>query len=246
MSRMISCISTLALLTATLAGCSEGRAPRAADEVQPPAPVVATAPVQASAPIAASSYAAPPIEGPAKAATAASPAPATRRAGAPEVAGKLRIKRLVLADEVKGREPVEPKTSFQAAETDRIYAFVEVENGAVEETEITVSFEPPDGGATRGNVTLSVGASPRWRTWAFTRGARVAGAWTAVVRAPDGSSRDPQSPRGPSHRTGLVGLTSGSSGRRGPRPPSYSGAGVSTRSYPSGSVSCTGAMMARD
>jgi hypothetical protein len=27
------------------------------------------------------------------------------------------------------------------------------------------------------------------------------------------SSRDPQSPRGPSHRTGLVGLTSGSSGR---------------------------------
>jgi hypothetical protein len=28
------------------------------------------------------------------------------------------------------------------------------------------------------------------------------------------SSRDPQSPRGPSHGTGLVGLTSGSSGRR--------------------------------
>jgi hypothetical protein len=60
------------------------------------------------------------------------------------------------------------------------------------------------------------------------------------------SSRGPRLPRGPSHRTGLVGRTSGSSGRRGPGLPPYSGAGVSTRSYPSPSVSWTGATTTRD
>jgi hypothetical protein len=184
MNRMIPWISTLTLLTATLTGCSEARTPRAADEAQPSTPAVVAAPVQAPAPVATASCPAPAVEAPAKAAAAVRPA--ARRADPAEVAGKLKIKRLVLADEVKGREPVEAKTAFHAPETDRIYAFVEVENGAGEETEITVEFEPPGGGSARGNVTLNVGASPRWRTWAFTRGARVAGAWTAVVRAPDG------------------------------------------------------------
>jgi hypothetical protein len=63
---------------------------------------------------------------------------------------------------------------------------VEVENPEAEESEITVTFEPPGGGDARGNVTLDVGASRRWRTWAYTRGARSAGAWTAVVRGPGG------------------------------------------------------------
>lgn len=46
----------------------------------------------------------------------------------------------------------------------------------------------------------------------------MAAAWLEQDKSPDTlalpfeSSRDPQSPRGPSHRTGLVGLTSGSSG----------------------------------
>ncbi|MCC6556534.1 MAG: DUF2914 domain-containing protein [Polyangiaceae bacterium] len=195
MSRTTPCISALALFTATLftaalTGCGEGRAPRAAGEAQPAIAAPAQAPAPAAAPPAScpapAAASAPAAAPPAASAAPAAPAKARRAASDADVAAKLRVKRLVLAEQVKGREPVEEKTSFHAADTDRIYAFVEVENGAEEETEITVSFEPPGGGAAKGNVTLPVGASPRWRTWAFTRGARVAGGWTAVVRAPDG------------------------------------------------------------
>jgi predicted ATPase len=96
------------------------------------------------------------------------------------------VKRLVVADGIAGREPVGAKASFRAADSERIYAFVEVENATGEDAEITVAFEPPGGGAAKGNVPLAVGSSPRWRTWAFTRAARSAGVWTAVVRAPGG------------------------------------------------------------
>jgi hypothetical protein len=186
MSTKTSWITALALLTATLTGCETLRADAEAPLPAPVAPAQ-TAPQVAVAPAAP----APPekaseatrTDGAAKGATRT---PSKSRAKAADVTGKLRIKRLVLADRIEGREPAPAKTSFRAPDSDRIYAFVEVENGAAEETEITVTFEPPDGGAPRGNVTLSVGASPRWRTWAFTRGARAAGEWTAVVRSPDG------------------------------------------------------------
>ncbi|KYF68054.1 DUF2914 domain-containing protein, partial [Sorangium cellulosum] len=121
------------------------------------------------------------------------PAPAPSVAGGKERkdekargAAELKVKRLVIAEGVKDREPVAPGTTFRAPETERLYAFVELENRSDVEGEVTVSFVPPDGGAPVGNVTLGVGPSPRWRTWAFTRGARRAGEWTAVVRSETG------------------------------------------------------------
>src|SRR5208283_377474 len=56
------------------------------------------------------------------------------------------------------------------------------------------------------------------------------------------ASRQGRLPSPTSHRTGLVDPTSGSSGRRGSRPVSYSGTGVSTRSYPNTNGSCCGAV----
>jgi hypothetical protein len=92
----------------------------------------------------------------------------------------------VLTPSVEGREPREPRTSFDRDETGRIYAFVELENETRAPGEIIVAFEPPDGGALRGNVKLEVGPHARWRTWAFTRSAREVGAWTAVVMTENG------------------------------------------------------------
>ena len=54
------------------------------------------------------------------------------------------------------------------------------------------------------------------------------------------SSRRPPFPGGASHRTGLVLFTSGSSGRRVFTP---AAGRLTTSRYPSGSKSCTGAMM---
>ena len=95
--------------------------------------------------------------------------------------GHLKVKRLVVAPQVKDREPVDPATSFKASDLDRLYAFVEVENADRAESEIFVTFEPEQG-PSQGLVTLEVGAAPRWRTWAWTRTPKKVGTWEAVVR----------------------------------------------------------------
>ncbi|WP_437288695.1 DUF2914 domain-containing protein [Sorangium sp. So ce406] len=176
----------LALGAVSLAGCGERH------DARPPAPSAAATPAatQCPEPVAA---AAAPASPPAATMTAPVPAPAPSVAGGKErkekatgAAAELKVKRLVIAEGVKDREPVAPGTTFRAPETERLYAFVELENRSDVEGEVTVSFVPPDGGAPVGNVTLGVGPSPRWRTWAFTRGARRAGEWTAVVRSETG------------------------------------------------------------
>ncbi|WP_437508789.1 DUF2914 domain-containing protein [Sorangium sp. So ce1099] len=173
----------LALCTVSLAGCGERH------DARPPAPAAAASPAAAQCPepvAVAAAPAAPP------AATVAAPAPAATAAGSKERkekargAAELKVKRLVVAAGVKDREPVAPGTTFRAPETERLYAFIELENRSEVDGEVTVAFVPPDGGAPVGNVTLGVGPSPRWRTWAFTRGARKAGEWTAVVRSETG------------------------------------------------------------
>jgi len=93
----------------------------------------------------------------------------------------LKIRRLVLARDVEAREPVGAADAFDLGEVDKLYAFVEVGNHDAVESEIVVTFEPERGPAC-GHVRLRVGASPRWRTWAYTRGVRQPGKWTAVVR----------------------------------------------------------------
>jgi hypothetical protein len=97
----------------------------------------------------------------------------------------LRIRRLVVSQGVEAREPIGAAESFALAEVDRLYAFVEVHNADAAESEIFVTFEP-ERGPVRGHVRLRVGATPRWRTWAYTRGVRSPGTWTAVVRNGEG------------------------------------------------------------
>ena len=94
---------------------------------------------------------------------------------------KLAVRRFVLSGGVRNREPIDPGTSFKGG-SQKVYAFVEVENRGGAPAEIVVEFEPPGGGAPHGDVTLAVGAAPRWRTWAYTRTASTAGSWTAVVK----------------------------------------------------------------
>lgn len=188
----LSALLLLLLTTATSIGCGEARSPHAATEARPVAPAATEQAAQVAPPAApATACPTPPAApektsaAPAKAATA-SAEPASKpqkRASAP---AKLKVKRLLLTEKIENREPVDPRDSFEAGESGRIYAFIELENPAAEESEVTVTFEPPGGGASHGNVTLDVGASRRWRTWAYTRAARSAGAWTAVVRGPSG------------------------------------------------------------
>lgn len=171
-------LAAVTLMTTTLVGCGEHRAapgdaaPAGSTALAVPsaAPTPAPAATACACPAPAASVAAAPTEAPR--------APAKVKA---TTEGALVVKRLVVAPAVKGREPVSPTTSFKA-DAGKIYAFVELENKEATESEITVSFEAPDGKSATGNVKLDVGASPQWRTWAYTRAARAAGSWTAIVK----------------------------------------------------------------
>jgi len=141
--------------------------------VDSPTPAGVAAPGAAAAPPAAS------MSG----AVAAKPARAPE-AAEPQ-ATRLRIKRLVVAEGVDAREPIGPRSAFVAGDMDKVYAFVELDNPERLGGAITVSFEPPNGPEI-GKVNLTVGASPRWRTWAFSRGVREVGEWNAIVRDDSG------------------------------------------------------------
>lgn len=88
-----------------------------------------------------------------------------------------------MARGVSAREPVGPGTSFRAAETPRIFAFVELTSEAPEESEITVTLTSSQGAPQE--VKLTVGAERRWRTWAALR-PRGAGDYVAIVRSARG------------------------------------------------------------
>ncbi|WP_052375758.1 DUF2914 domain-containing protein [Chondromyces apiculatus] len=201
-------ISALAfsMVMAAAAGCTEAPSaattqaavPAVAEPVQAPtttqAPATGTAPSTTQAPAGPGAVAAQPPTCSTVAAETHAPAGPAAGAGRAEAstrrttkdAAPVKVKRLVLTEDIEGREPTRAMTSFTGAEARKIYAFVEVENPSAASSEITVTFEPPDGSGARGHVTLDVGAAHRWRTWAFTRSAKVAGSWTAVVHGPRG------------------------------------------------------------
>jgi hypothetical protein len=158
----------------TTMGCGERGGVRATSQADAPPPQPAAQPTSAPVASAAPACPAPPV-------TAVAPRPPEPRKAELGGDARLAVRRLVLTEGVKNREPVDAATRFKS-DAKRIYAFVEVENKDRAPGEIVVEFEPPGGGAPHGDVTLPVGASPRWRTWAYTRTAHVAGSWTAVVK----------------------------------------------------------------
>ena len=99
---------------------------------------------------------------------------------------ELKVKRFVVATGMNKKQPEGTATLFRQSEIEKLYAYLEIENDGDDKEKVTVSFEPPDGRAARGNVTLDVGSSKRWRTWAYTKQATQVGSWTAVVKDEEG------------------------------------------------------------
>ncbi len=148
------------LIAVVLAGCAS-KAPRASQAAPTPPPEVASA----RAPATATATAPPPV--------------ASVKVDVPR-ASKLAVKRLAIARGVDQHEPVDPGTSFDAT-AQKVYAFVEVDNPERLPGAITVEFQPPSK-KYEGRITLGIGETSRWRTWAFTRQAHEVGEWTAIVR----------------------------------------------------------------
>ncbi len=88
------------------------------------------------------------------------------------------VKRMVIANEIRDREPV-PLTEFSPGAP--VVAFVELSNESAAESKIQVVFHH-ESGRSAGLVELPVPASKsRWRTWARSELVKDPGTWTAVV-----------------------------------------------------------------
>jgi hypothetical protein len=112
--------------------------------------------------------------------------PRAIQADAPEkAAAPLRLRRIAIAPKIGAREPVGAEDAFSRSEIDQLYAFVELANDGLAETDITVRFVPPSGSSSK--VTLEVGPKARWRTWALRRGPRALGMWRVVVTDASGA-----------------------------------------------------------
>ena len=205
MKKSVPAWTWIVALGAALAGCGDKRAPDARKEIAPP---------PASAPASLTATAPPPPEPPpppaaATALVAPEPAPKAEPHVVPDPAkprvphkvarkervhdaphatsgdGKIKVKRLVLAHGIRGREPVGRGQVFAMAKTERIYAFVEADNPSESESKVVVVFEPPSGKSQR--IEIPIGAEKRWRTWAFTRSVHEEGTWFATVRDQGGN-----------------------------------------------------------
>jgi hypothetical protein len=98
----------------------------------------------------------------------------------------LTIERLVTAPEVARREPVAASSVF-GAHDEKVYAFVEVRNESEEDKTVLVHFIGPDGQVSGGIELRIPAATPRWRTWAYTRNATKPGLWRVEIRSEDGT-----------------------------------------------------------
>ncbi|MGC4090702.1 MAG: DUF2914 domain-containing protein [Polyangiaceae bacterium] len=114
-------------------------------------------------------------------------ATSTKATSTKATAGALVVKRFVVAEGVKDREPVASDGAFSASGKP-IYAFAELANGSGEETQVRITFERKGSSDRVGNVTLSVPAnSSRYRTWGNTRFVREGGTWEAVLWSENGA-----------------------------------------------------------
>jgi len=105
-------------------------------------------------------------------------------AGDEKPATKLSIKRIQFSEEIAKREPVNAEETFSAAQTQKLYAFVEIDNPDKKRSRIVVTFVPPMGSPSK--VELRVGDKSRWRTWALRRSVKAVGTWTVIVSDPKG------------------------------------------------------------
>lgn len=97
----------------------------------------------------------------------------------------LSIKRIQFAESIDKREPVSPEETFSAKETQKLYAFVELDNPDKSRGRVFVHFIPPVGSSSK--VELRVGDKSRWRTWAMRRSVKAVGTWTVVVKDAKGN-----------------------------------------------------------
>ncbi len=98
----------------------------------------------------------------------------------------MHLTRLVLAPEMDGREPLEPRNTYNKEEDDRIYCFFELANPESEAGELTLAWEDESGQGRGEPTAISVPGHRRFLHYRYTSvGWRRPGTYSCVVRDGD-------------------------------------------------------------
>lgn len=100
--------------------------------------------------------------------------------------GGLSVTEVVLSKALEDGQPVEPGTSFSAADG-RVYATVRVENPSREATTVSVKMRPADRAHGGHGIELEIPARPRYRTVARFTTRRSPGSYVVVVSDSEGN-----------------------------------------------------------
>ena len=98
----------------------------------------------------------------------------------------LTVQEVVLSKALEDGPPVDPGTSFSAADG-RVYATVRVENPGREATTISVKMRPADRAHGGHGIDLEIPARPRYRTVARFTTRRSPGSYVVVVSDAEGN-----------------------------------------------------------
>ncbi len=174
-------LGALVALGPELSGCGETtKEAVGTEEFSSPAPLPQASPAQPSTTLPQPSTQPSTAEG---VNTLALSPSESKKALSSEASALPRVQRLVVARDVKDREPVD---AGGMTVSEPVVAFLEMKHLGSDEAALVVTFEH-EGGKKVGFIELSVpGESPRFRTWGRTRNIKDSGSWVAVVTTKDG------------------------------------------------------------
>ncbi|MCA9669303.1 MAG: DUF2914 domain-containing protein [Myxococcales bacterium] len=113
----------------------------------------------------------------------AAPSAPTKRAPSASSDASVSLGRFVFANELSGRKPVAPADRFDT-DGKRVYGYLEVRNKG-ERQKLTMTWTR---GARSHTFNLTVGKSPRWRTWSYLKAVKGnRGSWKVTVKDESGS-----------------------------------------------------------
>lgn len=98
----------------------------------------------------------------------------------------LSVSRLVIATDVKEREPVGAASTFSVATSTKLYAFVEIKNPTAQASTLELAWLELATGKEQHSYTLQIQAGKRWRTWARATAPKKPGSWAVLVRDENG------------------------------------------------------------
>lgn len=95
-----------------------------------------------------------------------------------QASGSFSIARMVIAGSIEDREPVGVVSAF-SSDTEKVYCFLEATDVAYE---TMVSFVWYHGDEQKASVELSLGKSPRWRTYSSKKLGGLKGEWKVELQ----------------------------------------------------------------